>query len=334
MHSSFRALMGRLIDYAGLFPPARLPLRESLSNYLRYKLENDSWMLGRFICPAQRLPEVSKLRDQLFAAGPPIEFSAVGQSSEKPGAFLSDLVEDLTLARDFVSAMAGRALVDVLEVKLPSEILGGSRPERLLSQISQTVRQVWPGELTLFFEVPREVDGWRNAMVRWIEAFARRRETQELRRIPRRETFGVKLRCGGETASATPSVEDVALVLWESVRWGIPFKATAGLHHPIRRFDQAIQGRRHGFLNVFGAGVLIRAGTLAADRVAQMLTDEEPDSFQFDDDAFQWKSARAETATIARARKDGMVSFGSCSFDEPREDLRALGLLEEVSDLV
>ena len=54
----------------------------------------------------------------------------------------------------------------------------------------------------------------------------------------------VKLRCGG---ASIPSAEQVALVIASCREAGVPFKATAGLHHPVRR------GAEHGFLNLLAA---------------------------------------------------------------------------------
>jgi hypothetical protein len=57
MHDSMRALLSRLIDYAGLFPPAKLDMATTISNYARYREGDDAWMLGRLIVPASRLDE-------------------------------------------------------------------------------------------------------------------------------------------------------------------------------------------------------------------------------------------------------------------------------------
>jgi hypothetical protein len=112
-------------------------------------------------------------------------------------------------------------------------------------------------------------------------------------------------------------------------------KFTAGLHHPIRRYDAAVNTKMHGFFNVFGAGVLAHARRLIEKQVRQIIADEDPANFVFDDEGFRWKDFRASTEEIRAARQGslvpfgtgGVTSFGSCSFDEPRDDLRALGLL-------
>jgi hypothetical protein len=57
-----------------------------------------------------------------------------------------------------------------------------------------------------------------------------------------------------------------------------------------------------------------------------MLDDEEPASFSFTDDFFAWREWKIPTERIP-ARRELVTSLGSCSFDEPRDDLRALKLL-------
>jgi hypothetical protein len=105
----------------------------------------------------------------------------------------------------------------------------------------------------------------------------------------------------------------------------VPLKFTAGLHHPLPRCD-AEAGAMHGFVNVFTAGVLAHAGRADPGRLEAVLRDADPSHFRFRDDGLQWGGLLASTDEIASAR--GFVtSLGSCSFDEPRDDLRALGWL-------
>jgi hypothetical protein len=138
---------------------------------------------------------------------------------------------------------------------------------------------------------------------------------------------GFKLRCGGLHASSVPSSEDVAFVIIACRVCRVPLKFTAGLHHPMRHFDAGLKTHMHGFINVFGAGVLAHARHLNEDQVRAIIEDEDPQDFIFEDDGFRWKDWRATTEEIVAARRE-VVSFGSCNFDEPREDLRKLGWLD------
>jgi hypothetical protein len=124
-----------------------------------------------------------------------------------------------------------------------------------------------------------------------------------------------KLRCGG--AVPAPPVEDVAAFVAACRDAGVAFKATAGLHHPIR------SGAAHGFLNLLAAAVFAPAD---ADLVA-LLAEEDPAAFALDDESFAVHGHQAGPDEIARARAELLHAYGSCSFSEPVDDLRALGLL-------
>src|SRR5579871_4947635 len=79
MSASLRALLAGVIDYAGLFPPAKLPLDRAVRHYARYRTEPEGWMLGRFVCPASRLMELAPYHDELFRDGPPVLLAALGR---------------------------------------------------------------------------------------------------------------------------------------------------------------------------------------------------------------------------------------------------------------
>jgi hypothetical protein len=138
---------------------------------------------------------------------------------------------------------------------------------------------------------------------------------------------GFKLRCGGRDESCFPSPEHVAGTIIACRDAGVPLKFTAGLHHPIRHFSTEVGTYMHGFINVFVAGVLALARRLGEEQLWPILEDEDRGDFGFDDAGLRWKDIAATTEEIVAARKQ-VVSFGSCSFDEPRDDLRKLGWLE------
>jgi hypothetical protein len=121
------------------------------------------------------------------------------------------------------------------------------------------------------------------------------------------------------TADATSQQVADFVLLAASMR--LPFKATAGLHHPIRSLSM------HGFLNVFAAAAFAWHG---ADRtfILDMIDDQEARAFEFTNDALLWRGHALSTAQIEAARRDFAHSFGSCSFEEPISDLRTLGLLK------
>jgi hypothetical protein len=135
---------------------------------------------------------------------------------------------------------------------------------------------------------------------------------------------GAKLRCGGLTADAFPSVEQVARFVCACEEIGLPWKATAGLHHPVRHVDPDTGFHRHGFLNLLAAAAFAAEGE---EVVAAILAEEDPVAFTADDREFGLHGYRAGPDAVARMRRERLVAYGSCSFSEPVEDLTALGVL-------
>jgi hypothetical protein len=307
--ASLRALLTELIDYAGLFPPARLPLDQAIRNYARYRQEDDAWMLGRFIIPASRLEDLEPYHDELFGVNPPFAFSVLGRGGGTLTEFLSNLRDDLRDIAAFRKRHGDRVRVDVLETRLPPDLIDPSLPESALS-LFKTLRVFPVVDLFPFCEAPDRTEEM----------------LEQLAQLPG-EPVGFKLRCGGLEASAFPGSEQVASALHGCLHASVAFKATAGLHHPLPRFDPTVQARMHGFINIFLAGVLAYSSSLSTEQICRLLDDDQAHHFSFTNKHASWQKHRATTAEIAAARRYFVRSFGSCSFDEPREDLRQLGWL-------
>jgi len=117
-----------------------------------------------------------------------------------------------------------------------------------------------------------------------------------------------KVRCGPEP----PPVDELAGVIRRCREEGIPFKATAGLHHAVRTDEQL------GFLNVLAAAVF-------GDE-ERALGENDAGAFGLGE-TFVWRDREAGADEIGGVRRDLFVSIGSCSFSEPVEELEALGWL-------
>jgi hypothetical protein len=143
---------------------------------------------------------------------------------------------------------------------------------------------------------------------------------------------GAKIRTGGETADKFPAPENVVEFIRLCAAADVAFKATAGLHHPLRsvhRFTyqpDSPSGVMHGFVNVFLAAAFLRAG-METKLAVQLLEEQSADAFQFNADGVGWRQHQLSQREIAAARLGFAVSFGSCSFTEPIDDLKSLRLL-------
>lgn len=295
LKESVRALLAEIVDYAGLFPPSALPMTEAVKNYADYKTSAYRWMLGRFIVPVARLDEFSECAKDFFSnAGDVWKLSVLAGE---------DIDETVRLIDNFNKAHAGRAVCDALEVKADKSFT--------IEKIAAAV----PPELTTYFEIPLRAD-----LADLFTTLALRKQR-------------AKIRTGGTTADTFPTAAQIERFMRICLAANVPFKATAGLHHPVRAVKpltyekDAPEDVMNGFLNVFlAAGFLkqkYKSGT-----IHKLLEDDQAENFTFEDDGVSWRGKHfLSVAQLKTLRERNIISFGSCSFDEPIEDLRALGIL-------
>lgn len=295
-----RALIGGIVDYAGLFPPSSLAMREAVRNFAHYHDGDDAWALGRFILPAARLSE--------FEAAAPLLPRWPGAAPWRLSALLGHTVSDELAAirsfndRHLDAESGGAAIVDAVEAKAGS-----------VGEIGGLLATV-PRSLEAFIELP--LTGDVGALVAAVGRGGGR----------------AKVRTGGVTADAFPSSHALARFLEACVAEGVPFKATAGLHHPLRAEyrltyeDGAESAPMYGFLNVFLAAALLSGG-MPASQVPALLEERSADAVRVRDNTIEWRSYFLTTEQAAAARASFALSFGSCSFSEPIDDLKAMQLL-------
>jgi hypothetical protein len=246
--ASLRALLTHLIDYAGLYPPAGLPLPAAAENYSRYLVSPESWILNRLVLPHAKLNEI-QLR---------MNWRVTLLVDNEPGSLPPQ--------------------IETLEIKAGQRL-----------------------SLPTYCEVP---------LNQIVDGFA-------------------KIRTGGLTAEAIPAAEDLAGFLCLASERRLAFKATAGLHHPVRSdrpltyAPDAPRGVMHGFVNVFLAAAF---AWHEADRatLVKILNETDAGAFQFRNDEARWRDRSLATEQIVEARREFAHSFGSCSFEEPIADLREL----------
>ncbi len=318
---SLRAFLHDVIDYAGLFPPADLSLHRAFQSHAEYRREEEAWMLSRFVLPVGRLPDL-KAHRPLLKEGTRYDLSVLGTGGSTADTFLQAFERDLQAIEDFSDGLAEQAQVDVMEVPLPDALVGGSQAEgtEFLESITRTLVATGTAKLDLFFEVPLRNDTVPNLSA--LCAAAAEHNSQQA--VPARTTVGLKMRCGGAEPTDVPEVEDVAALIVACRDAGVPFKATAGLHHPVRHYDDGLDTEMHGFLNVFAAAVLAAEHDLDPPEVQAILVEKNADNFRFLKDAFAWRDLTVSLDAIQYAREHLALSFGSCSFEEPVDHLRDL----------
>jgi hypothetical protein len=295
--SPLRAGLAGLVDYAGLFPPASLDLPSVVGRFVAHASSDERWMLGRLVVPVPLLDALATLVGALPA-------------QERPRWTVSVIVPadarfETTVAtvRQFNETHEARG-VAIASVEFAADTPG---------EVSRFAAAV-PSSLERYVEVPVG-DGLPGL----LDAVAL-------------AGCGSKVRTGGITADRIPSSAAVARFLRESVARDLPFKATAGLHHPLRnRYRLTYEpdsawGRMHGFLNLVLAASLVRKDPGAdLDGVCGMLDESDPASFAVGRDVVTWKGLALTTEDLVQGRARALRSIGSCSFEEPVADLRGLG---------
>ena len=291
--ATLRTLLSGIVDYAGLFPPAGLDMATAVANYARYRAGPDRWALGRFVVNASRLEELERVAAAHLTTADPWWISAVGSG---------DHAADAALVHDFNDRLARRAIVDTVETRASS-----------------------PGE------VARAAAAFGRRIRLFVEVLITDDPAPIVAAIGDTNA-NAKVRTGGVTADAFPTSAQLARFIDRCVSAQVPFKATAGLHHPLRaryRLTYASDSptaTMYGFLNVFAGTALLHAG-MPALHLAELLEETDPAAIRIDAEGLAWRDWRATAAEVAESRKLTGLSFGSCSFEEPVDELRAMGLL-------
>lgn len=288
--SAIRVLLDHAIDYAGLFPPAGLPMREAVANYSAYRASDDAWALGRFVVPVTRLAEFADTARPLLArAGPAWRLSSIAGD---------DVRGDLSTVTEFNAAGLG-AEVDCFEFRT-----GPLASFRQLAELG-------PFGFQRFGEVPlsEAPEGYLPVM--------------------RSTLIGVKLRTGGVVPEAFPDPDLLLRWIKAVVDSGVALKCTAGLHHPVRGSyrltyqDGAPEGVMFGYLNVMLAAAAFRMGA-GEDTARAILLEDDPAAFRLAGPEIRWREHPIATPVLSVLRSEGSLAFGSCSFREPLDELASI----------
>jgi hypothetical protein len=295
---SVDALLAGLVDYAGLFPPASEDMRAALESYASYFQGPERMALGRFIVPISRVKELEEEGGALMPRGSPTGPWRLSVLVAEDVRSASEEMQKFN-CRHLSDSKGGHAVIDVAELKAST-----------VDEIGHQRRDL-PPAFTPYFEIP--ITGDVSPLVKALAQVRAR----------------AKVRTGGVTPEAFPSAEAVIRFIGACQREAVPFKATAGLHHPIRgeyRLTYEAGGpsaMMYGFMNVFLAAVLLYAGESEATAAAA-LEESDPLAFRFSEDAIQWRDKSIGAELILAARSEFAISFGSCSFREPVEELAHL----------
>ncbi len=329
MKTSLYPFLSDIIDYAGLYPPSELPLEEAFSKYLSHIEQKEAWMLSKFVVGTGLLSELITLIDAEPESPSPFKITLVGAASDDVDGFKKVIDNTVEAIENALASTAKKIRISTLEIKIPSACLKEENPSYLQAAIGYAVQSMAKSKLLphqIFFEVPGFDFDIKYAK-ELVQGIHRHNEWLESNEKENYSFSGFKIRCGGVEAFQFPPTDYLAEAISFSRQNDVPLKFTAGLHHPVRHFNDSVQTKMHGFLNVFGASLLSYSKKLSEAELLEILNDENASNFSFRKSAFSWKTHSISLEELHMFRSLSVTSFGSCSFDEPVEDLQELNLI-------
>lgn len=315
------SLLRGLFDYAGLFPPASLPMEAAAAEYIRHTTGPEAWLTGPFVVPATRLQEM----EHAFAAHAP---DAVAVTL-LPRAW-DTLSEDAEAFAALVERSSGRSStrysLAALEFRMPPDALAHAEAtnavldraaravNRLPADASGQALAVSDQALPIYIELPRpftsaQLATYMGGLSSWTAP----------------PSFRAKIRCGGDSIAAYPSAGELARFIDAAHRAGCAFKATAGLHHPFPQPDPATGATMHGFINVFTAAALHAVHELPLPTLEALIAETDRSAFSLSTSHIGWRQWIATADDMDRVRRTFAMGIGSCSISEPVNDLSSLG---------
>ncbi|UBF29958.1 hypothetical protein K9N68_37770 (plasmid) [Kovacikia minuta CCNUW1] len=298
MLAPIKTLLTSIVDYAGLFPPATLSLPEALQQYTQHQESYDAWMLSRFVLPVSRLNEFATLLSK---------FSLKHCSLS--------LILSIDLGQAIVPQLSSQ-LNQIQSLSLPKISMRALEvPPIAPAEIEQILPHL-PAGIETFFEIPLGEN------------------LKPYLAVLHDSGAAAKIRTGGITVDAFPATPQLGQFILSCAEAAVPFKATAGLHHPLpanyplTAEPNSPVARMQGFLNVVLVSALVYHQKITRlEEALTLLQNPSIDNFQFTATDIFWQGYSLNLNEIGAARQHFFRSFGSCSFQEPVDALKELALL-------
>ncbi|AFZ13030.1 hypothetical protein Cri9333_2155 [Crinalium epipsammum PCC 9333] len=292
MLASLKVLLDSVVDYAGLFPPAKLTMAEAIANYAKHMSDRYNWMLGRFILPASRVLEFEEILAKL----------ALTDEKAQRWSLSIILSQDWQLELEQVKLLQERGRIAIASLEFPP--LPPTEIEKILPHL--------PNSVEAFCEIPFNAD---------LPAYLT---------ILKNSPIAAKIRTGGITPEAFPSTNQLSKYIFAFADAQLPFKATAGLHHLLPgkyrlTYEADSQlATMHGFLNVILLAGFIYTQKITQQQALSLLQEISINFFQIQPDSITWQQQQLSILDIEKSRQF-FRSFGSCSFQEPIADITHIG---------
>lgn len=293
-------LLYRAIDYAGVFPPARLPLSSAIEEFVRLVTSESSWVLRGFVVPAESVPRLEEFVPLLQSHRVSLPLVVIARSPGEDMERMKLWREDHDALRALKADYPDTFSLLSWEAKISQELATHPRITEIISELEKPRN-------SLFLEIP-------------ITQLTEEQLEHFFSALKSANGAGVKIRMGGEEPSAFPPPEAVARVLSVCAQRSIHVKATAGLHRALRWRDEEHKVWQHGFFNILFAFAFACKYKSTPEQLLPILSATKWDAFHFDEEGIIWDNHPLQIPELEDSRRL-FVAFGSCSVTEPLHDL-------------
>ncbi len=314
MPNTLAALLHHSLDFAGVFPPASLPVPDALQVFNVERSADSAGMLARFVCPISRLDELVA-HHRAHHSNTALVVSVLPRGGRTPGEFLASLESDLATIQRIRAEHIGHLRIDTIEMRVPAEVETPAALRRLLAAVDALVARHEDAARQVFFELAPSP-----SLPALIATLAEHVATAPRPSAP---VLGYKLRTGGSGSAVAPSSTQVALAMSTAATHGVPMKCTGGLHRPLRTLESGAAA--HGFVNLLVTAALAEQREGAPADLIELLDETSAEAFTFDPSAIRWRDHDIPLTAVVRARRRLLAAFGSCYVETPRQELQKLG---------
>ena len=321
MDKSLQQLLTSCINYAGLYPPANLNLREALRGYVNFSHSKHAWMLSNFVIPYNQLSLLSTFADRKQQLKGPLSLCITGPESNTLFDFKNAVVNIDKEIQAAHSGYPGEVRTNILELTFPLGSVQKMNPEELIKSLEAVVSATAESRLLphrVFFGVPGDnYDAQTTKKI--IKVIAVHNKSILKRKIENYLFSGLKIDCGGKNPPSAKYLADVLLYARDA---NVAIKFSGTENTPFPSFDYSRQHSVHGFLNLLIASTLAYTQDLNLEETIEVIEDRNPENFGFKEGYLSWRELAAPLMEIKMLRMLSITSFNFTTFAAPVEGLK------------
>lgn len=329
MISSLEQLLNSSLNYAGLYYPSQVSLREALREYVDFSNSQYSFMRGDFVMPHHELPMLGTFADRKHRLLGMLPLCITGPESNTLFEFKNALLKIEHEIKTVHSAYPGEVRTNILELTLPSVSVENLNPEELVKALESVVRTASESRLLphrVFLEIPgSEFDAETTKKI--TKVIAVHNKSILKRKIKNYLFSGLKIKCNAAEGGKAPTAEYLAKVILYARDANVAVKFSGFENTPLPTYDYSAQSKIHGLLNILIASVLAYTQDLNHDEMIDVLEDNNPENFTLKDDYLAWRELAAPIPEIKMLRMLSITSFNVTGFRGPVDGMNDLNLL-------